>query len=74
MKTINLIIKLLLAFCQKEDDNYVIYIKGLPIAGDIKVLFKKVDTMREPSGIADGIDIFTAGKLGVWRFTFVDGE
>jgi len=69
-----LFLMLLLALCQKDGDNYVIYINGVPVVGSIKVLFKEVDATREPSGIKGGIDIFTAGKLGVWRFTFVDGE
>ena len=70
----SLILKLLLALCEKEGDNYVIYAKGIPVVGNIKILFKEVDTMREPSGIAGGIDLFTAGKLGVWRFTLVDAD
>ena len=69
-----LFLMLLLALCQKENDNYVIYINGVPVVGNIKVLFKEVDTTREPSGIEGGIDLYTAGKLGVWRFTLVDGE
>lgn len=67
-------VKLLLALCQKEENNYVVYIKGLPVIGDVKVLFREVDSMREPSGIEGGIDLYTAGKLGVWRFTLVDCE
>ena len=65
---------LLLALCQKENDNYVIYINSVPVVGNVKILFKEVDKTREPSGIAGGIDLFTAGKLGVWRFTLVDNE
>ena len=69
-----LFLMLLLALCQKDGDNYVIYINGVPVVGNIKILFKEVDTMREPSGIQGGIDLFTAGKFGVYRFTLVDNE
>ena len=66
--------KLLLSLFEKEGENYVTYIKGVSVIGDIKVYFCEVDRTRPPSGIENGIDIFASGKLGVWRITFCDGK
>ncbi|MBQ7257764.1 MAG: hypothetical protein IJS60_08740 [Abditibacteriota bacterium] len=64
--------KLLLNLCEKEGDYYVAYIKGVSIIGDVKVYFCEVSKDRPASGIKNGIDIFVAGKLGIWRLTFCD--
>ena len=64
--------KLLLALFEKSGENYVAYVKGIPVLGDIKVLFCEVDNTRPPSDIENGIDIFASGKLGIWRITILD--
>lgn len=66
--------KLLLGLFAKEGDNYVAYIKGVPLLGSVKLLFCEVDESRPNSDIDGGIDVFAAGKLGIWRLTFVDPD
>ncbi len=64
------IIKQILSLTEK-DENKVIYLKELPIVGNVKIMCKKVGDDRPASNIEKSVDIFTAEKGGIVRITIV---
>ena len=66
----SLIIKFILSLIDKKENN-VLYLKGLPIVGDVKIVCENVGKDMVPSGTEKALDIFTWDRGSVLRITVI---
>ena len=66
-----LILKLILSFLEKKENNNIIYLKGIPIVGDMKIVCEEVGEDRPKCGKQNAVDIFMAYKKGILRISVI---
>jgi len=66
-----LILKLILSFLEKKENNNIIYLKGIPIVGDMKIVCEEVGEDRPKCGKPNAVDVFMAYKKGILRISVI---